>query len=249
MFSISDAQKITDTVLRQQVEHHPRAQEILRAFLYPYDAPDHDFLFVDGKVRQMPTGDVGRLTHGRTPVLAVGSNRAPVQLARKFAPPNHQDPVPVTFGWMAGHDIVYSAHITGYGALPATLAPSSGTTVRVAVTWLTPTQLSHMHSTESVPDHYNYSQIDGALITLDCGVTPDRVGSYQSVAGHCFDRDETFALIDIAGRKRRFPAKSQWDMLCHVARRSGHAPSPSLILQLIDHPELRQKIMSHGLNR
>ena len=248
MFSISDAHKITDPVLREQIEQHPRAQEILRAFLYPYDAPDYDFLFADGTVRQMVAGDIDRLTAGRTPVLAVGSNRAPVQLARKFAPPHHhEEPVPVTFGWMTDQDIVYSAHMAGYGALPATLASSPGTTVRVAVTWLTPTQLSHMHSTESVPDHYKYCQLDGTKITLDCGLKAGRVGSYQSVAGHVFDHGDTFALVDIPARNRRFVARSQWEMLSQIAKRAGQAPHPTFVLKLIDDADLRRKLVGRYL--
>ncbi|WP_339861722.1 hypothetical protein [Thalassospira alkalitolerans] len=100
MFSVSDAQAILDPALREQIEKHPRAQDLLRAFLYPYDAPDHDFLFGDGIVSPLPRDSIADRIAGRTPVLAIGSNRAPVQLARKFSPPHHHENVPVTMaGW------------------------------------------------------------------------------------------------------------------------------------------------------
>ncbi|MEQ8391381.1 MAG: hypothetical protein RIB30_10345 [Thalassospira sp.] len=242
MFSLSDAQTITDPVLRAQIEQHPRAQELLRAFLYPYAAPDHDFLFKAGACEPVAQGDIARLAHGRIPVLAVGSNRAPVQLSRKFSHQNLSDAILVTHGWMDHHDIVYSAHMTGYGAIPATLAPSPGTKVRVAVTWLTANQLSHMHVTESVPTHYSYQQLHGGDIELDCGLMPDHVGAYQSVAWHIFDHNNVFAVSAIQAQGRRFKAFHQWDMIAYLARRAGYVMQPKFVLRLIDDPTLRKAV-------
>lgn len=245
MFSISEARKITDPVLRRQIEDHPRAQDLLRAFLYPYAAPDHDFLFKGGRVEPVPADDIAGLSgliRGRVPVLAVGSNRAPVQLARKFSGHDLSDEVPVSHGWLEDHDIVYSTHLTRYGAVPATLATSFGTRVRVSVTWLDAKQLLHMHKTESVPAHYRYDQLDGENVTLDCGIALGRVGVYQSVAGHVFDGKDVFALSEIAARHRRFPALSQWDMIAHVARYAGQPMGAEFVLTLIDDPDLRKNI-------
>ena len=242
MFSVSDAQAILDPALREQIEKHPRAQDLLRAFLYPYDAPDHDFLFGDGIVSPLPRDSIADRIAGRTPVLAIGSNRAPVQLARKFSPPHHHENVPVTMGWMAHHDVVYSAHITGYGALPATLAPSPGTRVRMAVTWLTHDQLSHMHVTEAVPAHYRYCQLAGHDVVLDCGVTVDHVGSYQSAMGWVFNGDDVFALSAIKASNRRFATASQWDMIQYMARRAGMVARPEFVLRLMDDPVFRQSL-------
>ncbi len=247
MFSFSDAQAITDPVLRTQTENHPRAQEILRAFLYPYAAPDHDFLFVNGAVLPLAPDGMMDAIRGRTPVLAVGSNRAPVQLARKFAAPRHLDPVPVTVGWMDHHDIVYSAHMTGYGAIPATLAPSPGTGVQVAVTWLSSVQLTHMHATESVPDHYQHQQIDGKNLHLDCGVPVDLIGSYQSTAGHVFDANDIFALAGIAATQRRFKPVTQWEMIAHIAMRAGQPMHPDFVLWLTDNIVMRKKLAGRYL--
>ena len=101
---------------------------------YPYRVPRASFVYVDGRADPLE-GPLDR--SGRIPVIAYGSNRAPEQLARKFA------------GWprgtgragdaarLADHDVVYGAHFTAYGALPAVLARSPGTAVEVSVTWLT----------------------------------------------------------------------------------------------------------------
>jgi hypothetical protein len=244
MFSSSEAHSITDRVLREQIEQHPRAQDLLRAFLYPYDAPDHDFLFRAGRVHSLDRDDVAALIVGRTPVLAVGSNRAPVQLTRKFTHQNLSDEIPVTHGWMAHHDIVYSAHVTGYGAVPATLASSPGTKVRVALNWLTAAQLAHMHVTESVPAHYTYLQFHGSDITLDCGARVDHVGMYQSAIGHVFDDGDIFALAAIRAENRRFSAKSQWEMIAHLARRTGQVMRPEFVLRLIDDHDFRKSVVA-----
>ena len=246
MFSVSEAQRITDPVLRDQIEQHPRAQDLLRAFLYPYDAPDHDFLFHGGSVVAMPADDVASLTTGRTPVLAVGSNRAPVQLARKFTHQNLSDEILITHGWLAHHDIVYSTHLTGYGAAPATLAPSPGTLVRVSVTWLTPAQLAHMHVTESVPAHYSFVQLHGHDLELDCGLRPDHVGMYQSVRGHVFDQGAVYALSAIEAKDRRFASLSQWDMIAHFAKRAGHSFTPDFVLRVIDDVAFRRSVFERG---
>ena len=106
---------------------------LMRAYGYPYPAPEHDFLFRAGDVAPLDLSfDLG----SRQPVIAVGSNRAPEQLARKFGP-EHDRTIPVTWAWMQGYDVVYCAHLAGYGSVPATLHGSPGTEVRVAITWLT----------------------------------------------------------------------------------------------------------------
>lgn len=246
MFSLSEAQLITDPVLRDQIEQHPRAQDLLRAFLYPYAAPDHDFLFHGGSVIAMAADDVASLTTGRTPVLAVGSNRAPVQLTRKFTHQNLSDEIPVTHGWLTHHDIVYSTHLTGYGAVPATLAPSPGTRVRVSITWLTPTQLAHMHVTESVPAHYSFVSLHGHDLELDCGLKPDHIGMYQSVRGHVFGEGAVYALSAIEAKDRRFASLGQWDMIAHFAKRAGHSLGLGFVLRVIDDEAFRRSVVEPG---
>ncbi|WP_417844915.1 hypothetical protein [Thalassospira sp.] len=248
MFARSYIDLIADADLRLQVEQHPRAQEILRALLYPYAAPDYDFILRAGIVTRFATdadadadagADIEKLLYGRVPVLAAGSNRSPLQLARKYAKPFDGGDIPVTQGWMHDHDIVYCAHLTGYGAVPATITPCAGATVRVAINWLNPDQLSHMHATESLGKHYDYVQIPAAGLTLDCGQAVSRVGAYVARYGCEFSPGDVFAFADIAAQNRRFPARNQWQMLQYVARRAGHVPHPDFIIRLIEDPEFR----------
>jgi hypothetical protein len=58
---------------------------ILRALDYPYSYPAYDFVLDNGSVT--PLQDRKSL-EGRIPVLAIGSNRSPEQLLRKFGDQN-----------------------------------------------------------------------------------------------------------------------------------------------------------------
>ncbi|WP_143589556.1 hypothetical protein [Thalassospira mesophila] len=247
---MSDICLIDDDDLRSQVKQHPRAQELLRALLYPYGAPDHDFVLRNRTVLPFDAGspdDIAQVLAGRVPVLAAGSNRSPRQLARKYCAPFDAGDIPVTRGWMHNHDIVYCAHLTGYGAVPATVTPCAGTTVRVAINWLDPDQLHHMHATESLGRHYDYVQIPAAGVVLDCGLTVARVGAYIARYGSEFSPGDTFALADIAAENRRFAARSQWQMLQYVARRAGHVPHPDFIIRLIEDENFR--LAQNGLRK
>ena len=117
---------------------------ILRALNYPYSYPAYDFVLDKGSVAPLP--DRNSL-EGRVPVLAIGSNRSPEQLLRKFG---DQDFLPVTCVKLCDYDVVYAAHIASYGSIPAVLARSPGTIVDIAITWFTKSQLQRMHETEAV---------------------------------------------------------------------------------------------------
>ena len=66
------------------------------------------------------------LQGGFTPVLAIGSNAAPSQLARKYgggepAGPAMDVAVPCVRLGLYGHDVVYCPLLSSYGSIPATL--------------------------------------------------------------------------------------------------------------------------------
>ena len=54
---------------------------ILRALNYPYSYPAYDFVLDNGSAAPLQDR---RSLEGRIPVLAIGSNRSPEQLLRKF---------------------------------------------------------------------------------------------------------------------------------------------------------------------
>ena len=131
---------------------------------YPYDAPESSYLFANGNAK--PLEAAGTVAYGdRVPVLAHGSNRSPHQLKRKFGAAAE---IPVSFGWLADYDVVYSAHITQYGAVASTLQHLPGTRVRLAVNWLGKRQLARMHETEG-PSNYAFGRLAEVELTLEQG--------------------------------------------------------------------------------
>lgn len=91
---------------------------------------------------------------GATPVLGIGSNAAPSQLARKFsAEAGCADAVVIaTRALLLDHDVTYAALISSYGSATATLTHSPAAAVGVYVTWLSDALLERMHATEAAYD-------------------------------------------------------------------------------------------------
>jgi hypothetical protein len=149
--------------------------------------------------------------------LAIGSNSAPSQLYQKFHDrQGMHDPFPVIRAALSGHDVVYSAHLSLYGAVPATLARSEGTAVDVFITFLTDAQLQHMHATERIGDAYRVVQIPPRLITSTADL-PNSLIAYESVAGPLLLDGQPCALSAIQAKNRRFPALTEEEVLLRIA--------------------------------
>ena len=99
-----------------------------RAINYPYPTPDYAYSFFKGKFIQGIHLDLEK----RIPILSVGSNRAPMQLERKFS--INQD-LCVTPAILYNSDIVYAASISAYGSIPATQWPTLPYILRCPVPW------------------------------------------------------------------------------------------------------------------
>jgi hypothetical protein len=126
-----------------------------RALAYPYATPDRSYLYRNGEAHALPV-DGPDLTE-RTPLLSYGANSAPEALARKLASLPGVD-MPVLRAELESYDVVYSAHVSPYGAVPATLIESPGTTAPVFV--LHPTVDQHALLTASEPN-YNLVEVNG----------------------------------------------------------------------------------------
>ncbi|GIX16682.1 MAG: hypothetical protein KatS3mg119_0868 [Rhodothalassiaceae bacterium] len=86
----------------------------------------------------------------RHPVIACGSNRAPVRLQQKYGPTIPDAVIPVTRLHLADVAVFYAATVTAYGAVPATAAPCPGARAELRITWLTERQLAVMNETEGL---------------------------------------------------------------------------------------------------
>lgn len=186
---------------------------IARALGYPYPAPAGDFVWRDGAARVFDT-EISLAE--RTPVLAVGSNRAPEQLRRKFG---DSAVVPVTVARLSDHDVVYSAHMASYGSIPATLAPSPGTLVTVSLTWLNDAQLRRMHETEAVGVNYDYGVAENLPIDLGDRQPDVPIGCYLGRRGALALDGAAVALAEIKATGRCFEERGQAEMLPQVHAR------------------------------
>ena len=181
-----------------------RAARLARAKGYPYAFPRRSYLYRDGSAVPLPRLEV----QGRRPVIAVGSNRAPAQLARKYADWPAGTEIPVTLAWLADHDVVHSAHFASYGAIPARLAEAAGVTVEVAVIWLTELQLDRMHETEGKAN-YRFRRLDGVDLRLDDGRRLDSAYAYAGLRPPLTVDGGSAALAAISAHGRRLPVLAQ----------------------------------------
>ncbi len=212
-----------------------RAERLERAKGYPYAAPPHSYLFVNGAAHELvefgpdPVRD-GRIGGGaapatevlgdlgvtgaagldeRSPVLAYGSNAAPEQLARKYADFGDGVVIPVIKARLAGFDVVYSSHFTRYGSVPATLEASADTVAEIAVAFLTASQLALMHTTEGGGRGGAFGRLAGIGLEVDGLGLLDAAFVYLSRRGSLALNGAPLALSAVAARGRRFAAATE----------------------------------------
>ena len=210
---------------------------ILRALDYPYSYPAYDFVLDNGSVA--PLQDRKSL-EGRIPVLAIGSNRSPEQLLRKFGDQNF---LPVTCVKLFDYDVVYAAHITSYGSTPAVLAQSPGTIVDIAITWLTKVQLKRMHETEAIGINYDYGVSNSLKINADYDYQNQNIGCYLGRRGCLNIMGNIIALKEIKATKRVFGAFSQSEILKEIwLHEQKEIQFEAWLKNLIQNKEARQSI-------
>jgi len=206
-----------------------------RAMRYPYAVPAR--AFVQLRHDTLSPDDVDIDLAERTSLLAYGSNGSPEVLGRKLA--LSADPVLVEPAWLHDFDVVYSAHISPYGAVPATLQRSPGTRVRVAVLHLTPEQITLLSATEP---NYEPSILEDVHCELTDGTVRSELSAYLSRHGCLLVNGSEVALIAVPARDRRFAEMSEPQVLEHV--RATLAPEESMdsfVLANVADPALAQE--------
>jgi hypothetical protein len=170
-----------------------------RALTYPYATPEGSYLYRDGSVEEPPGGFE---PSGRTPLLSYGANAAPAALAIKLAAlPG--EPLPLLRAELEGFDVVYSAHVSPYGAVPATLLESPGTVAPVFV--IHPTEEQRALLTASEPN-YDLVEVRGTA-------------TYRSKHG-CLSIDGSpVALAAVRSRGRTLPELDEPAVLEQVRAR------------------------------
>lgn len=136
------------------VDSGEAAAILRRALEYPYAAPERSYLYRDGDAHELPE-DTNLAA--RTPLLSYAANAAPEALARKLASLPGAE-LPVLRAELEGFDVVYSSHVSPYGAVPATLLECPGATAPVFVLHVTPTQRTALTATEP---NYDLVEVNG----------------------------------------------------------------------------------------
>jgi hypothetical protein len=169
-----------------------------RALTYPYATPDRSYVYRDGEARELPLA--GPDLAGRAPLLSYGANAAPEALARKLGSLPEQE-MPVLRAELEGFDVVYSAHVSPYGAVPATLLESAGTTAPVFVLHPTPEQRALLTTTEP-----NYDLVELPLrLAMDDEAATRQVRAYRSKHGPLRLDGTPVALAAVRSSGRTLP--------------------------------------------
>jgi hypothetical protein len=197
-----------------------------RALEYPYAAPEGSYLYLDGEAKELP--DDGPDLDGRTPLLSYGANSAPVALARKLAPLPGLE-MPVLQSELKGFDVVYSAHVSPYGAVPATLRESPGTTAPVFVVYPTAEQRALLRASEP---NYELVELDGIAAfrsvhgCLSLGGSEVALAAVRSVGRTLPELDEPAVIERVRTHLEPEASLAEFVRLC-IAR-GGIKPLPPL---------------------
>ncbi len=182
---------------------------LARARNYPYAFPRESFVYRNGVAAAFDPS----LKIGRTPVLAFGSNQSPERLWQKFGDKDGHV-IPVERGFLRDFDVVFSAHITSYGAVPAMLQVSDGATVGLAVTWLDDRQLEIMHHSEIRAANYYFAALEDVNLRLSGEEVHTTVYAYVGTRGHLeHDEGGPIALSAVPCEGRRYRAMSTAEAL------------------------------------
>lgn len=177
-------------------------ERLRRASAYPYAIPEHSFVQLGERTTALTEApDLS----DRRPLLAYGSNAAPEALVRKLgAEPDV--PLPLVRAELADYDVVYSDHLSPYGAVPATLHPSPGTVVTTFVAYPTERQRQRLAASEP---NYREQRLAPVSLRLEHGEPLEAVSAFLSRHGFLSLDGSPLALAAIAARHRDFPALDQ----------------------------------------
>jgi hypothetical protein len=169
---------------------------------YPYPVPAHSFVQFGHGTFDPAEVDVD--WEERLCLLAYGSNAAPKALAHKLA--LSADPVLVVPAWLRDFDVVYSAHISPYGSVPATLQHCPGTVARVHVVHVTKEQLALVTATEP---NYEPTLLASVDCRLDGGELVGELSAYISRHGCLLIDGSEVALAAVQSTGRNFAEMSE----------------------------------------
>jgi hypothetical protein len=211
-----------------------RNDVVERALGYPYGVPAGPFIQLGHQT--LNPAEIEIDLEERSPVLAYGSNAAPEVLSRKLA--LSDQPVLVEPARLCGFDVVYSAHISPYGAIPATLQRSPGTEVQVHVIYMTKAQIGVISATEP---NYEAQLLEDIECLLEDDEELTEVSAYISRHGCLLVDGSEVALAAVTANGRTLAAVGEPEAMELV--RSLLCPDTDLesfVLANVTDPDLSQ---------
>ncbi len=212
-----------------------------RALGYPYPIPESSYVVENGTAAPLLGEHAEGHREGRTPVLAVGSNQSPAQIMRKYQG-DDWGPIPCEKCTVRDFDTVYSAHITAYGSVAATLHTSPGTAVSLFVNWLTEAQLHRMHATEMGHENYVFARLDQVHVDTEHGEVLDSIYFYRGNLGAFAPNGAPVPLAEVTASRRRWPARTQNEIQTVVHRMTDqHLPFEQFVLSSVQDEDRRHR--------
>lgn len=198
-----------------------------RAIAYPWERRPGSCLVTDKGVEDLADMDgerrselVRKYAHesgDRIPLLTYGANSSPERLALKLGHlPEADHEALILVGDLEGFDVGAVAQPPVWSSMAATLIPSRGTTVRVAVLFVTQAQFTALWWTELT---YLVGALRGIELAIEMVERPiDRVVLFISRWGaFCVD-GEPVVMAAIPAENRRSAALTQTEILDGAAR-------------------------------
>jgi hypothetical protein len=173
---------------------------------YPYRPGQRAFVLFDNHVADLADLDVEFSTNDRVTLIAYGANTSSGPLVDKLA--DSPDPILVEPTWLEGFDAVYSAHLSPYGAVPATLQSSPGTSIRAALVHLTEEQVEQLSASEP-----NYDLVPSWGCRSDQGFGVGEMQTYLSRHGCLTVEGSAIAVAGVEAKGRRLSAMTEREAL------------------------------------
>ena len=195
---------------------------------YPGRVPSTAYVLHGGDVHQSTRSEfastargLGISLEGRIAVLASGSNAAPARLADKCG---RLASIPVALVEAVDTAVVYSAHISRYGSIPANRVRHGGSSTMVHVPMLNDDQLAIVDASEG---SYRRVPLDGPFAAF---LGP--VFAYESWRGLLYQDGYPVRVEEVPARCE-LRSCTQIEALDLVASRTGAAPDGETLSQLV----------------
>ena len=155
-------------------------------------------------------------------ILSYGSNSAKSQLIDKFK--DEDEKIYGIDATLEGYDVVFGAHVSRKGYVPATLAASSKTSVPCHILLLTDGQLGILNVSEGIKyKTYELEKVKG-VIKLKHPFEDKAIGevkTYFLKNRHSLSNGKPIALSVVKASDRIWPNKTEKELLSFLAKREN----------------------------